>query len=484
MRINVFDKNLHNFCANSSNNSNGLRFSKFVFIFQKNGFVALYHSLTHQTIFIPVDVYLKLDKAIRKKQNVRKEGIKVIIEMIRQGFLVSSNYNEEEIIQEIRLKFLGKPCFRIMYLLLADGCNLDCRYCFIKSPISQRINFTLMDAKTAIKSIEFFARLLVLNPKDRRFKNPPTILFYGGEPLLNVPVFISSVKKIRESKENGKLPSDAVIILLTNATLLTDEVIDIISENNVRVSVSLDGPKKFHDANRIFVNQEGTFDIVRENIYRLKKAGIEISISCTITNESVEQLDTIFEWIISEFDIRSLGFNILLDVPGKVKTSEEYIMRATKRIITCYEIGRQKGIYEDRIMRKVKAFTLQYLHINDCGGCGNQIVVAPDGRIGPCQAYLTSRKFFSGSIHDDSFDPFTDNVFIEWSKRSPFNMEGCLYCEAIGLCGGGCCYNAEVKKGNIWQVDSNFCIHSKMILEWLIWDLFERTREKRKEKKQ
>lgn len=129
-------------------------------------------------------------------------------------------------------------------------------------------------------------------------------------------------------------------------------------------------------------------------------------------------------------------------------------------------------------MRKIKAFVKKYLHTVDCGGCGNQIVVAPDGRVGPCQAYMGSSKFFPGNVNDKQFNPFIDTTFREWSRRSPFNTPSCYFCEAIGLCGGGCAYNADLKTGSIWQIDSNFCVHSKQILHWLIWDLFAKSLKK------
>lgn len=59
--------------------------------------------------------------------------------------------------------------------------------------------------------------------------------------------------------------------------------------------------------------------------------------------------------------------------------------------------------------------------------------------------------------------------------RSPLNMPECQDCPALGICGGGCPYQSELEMGSIWALDKRFCIHAKMTLEWLIWDLFKQT---------
>ena len=43
---------------------------------------------------------------------------------------------------------------------------------------------------------------------------------------------------------------------------------------------------------------------------------------------------------------------------------------------------------------------------------------------------------------------------------------------ALGICGGGCPFQAEITTGSIWGLDERFCVHAKMTLEWLIWDLY------------
>ena len=57
--------------------------------------------------------------------------------------------------------------------------------------------------------------------------------------------------------------------ITTNATLLTDEIIDFLLEHHFKLTFSLDGPKEVQDKNRVFANGSGSYDIVMRNINRI-----------------------------------------------------------------------------------------------------------------------------------------------------------------------------------------------------------------------
>lgn len=142
-------------------------------------------------------------------------------------------------------------------------------------------------------------------------------------------------------------------------------------------------------------------------------------------------------------------------------------------MIECFKIACERGIHEARIMRKVRVFVDKIIYDRDCCGCGKQIVILPNGKIGVCHAYSGAEQFFVDS--DDSFDPYQHSFWLDWSRRSPINMPQC-YCEALTICGGGCPHNADLNNGSIWELDNHFCIHAKETLNWLIWDLYEKAK--------
>ena len=188
--------------------------------------------------------------------------------------------------------------------------------------------------------------------------------------------------------------------------------------------------------------------------------------------EALKEGNLLFD-LIDKYQIKSMGFNILL-TDSVYSVPEQYFIDVSQFIVDAFKIFRDKGIYEDRIMRKVNAFVEHKLHFQDCAAeGGNQLVVAPDGEVGLCHGYLSTRETFVTNVNDIDFDMTTDPVFLDWNKRTPFNMPQCENCMALGTCGGGCALNAKANGKSIWDLDERFCVHAKATIEFLIWDLFE-----------
>ena len=86
---------------------------------------------------------------------------------------------------------------------------------------------------------------------------------------------------------------------------------------------------------------------------------------------------------------------------------------------------------------------------------------------------MGSRKTFTHTVFDLNYYPDEDETFIEWSRRSPLNIEECTHCSALAICGGGCPRNADMLHGSIWNVDSAFCHFARKAQEWLLWQDIE-----------
>jgi uncharacterized protein len=168
--------------------------------------------------------------------------------------------------------------------------------------------------------------------------------------------------------------------------------------------------------------------------------------------------------------LRNIGFN-LVTRPAGGYNSTDYYREATKLLLQAFRRFRDEGIFEDRIMCKVRACAEAKPYPFDCAACGGaQVVVAPDGQVGICHALLGKRETFVGTMNDPGFFPEDHPVWAEWSRRSPLNMPECKDCWCLGICGRGCPVNGS---SGIWGMDKGFCIHAQTILEWLIWDVYQ-----------
>lgn len=182
-------------------------------------------------------------------------------------------------------KFAKVAANRNMYQLIlqvTQGCNLRCSYCsFTSGRNGRRHNAKRMSWETAKKALDFFLQHTV----DRE---AVVIGFYGGEPLLEFGLIKKCVAYAEEIFE-GKKHS---YIMTTNATLLTDEIVDFLVEHKFQLTFSIDGPQELHDKNRKFAKDgSGSFNTVITNIHRLLKRHPEFHTNVSVNMVMDPQCD-------------------------------------------------------------------------------------------------------------------------------------------------------------------------------------------------
>ena len=152
-----------------------------------------------------------------------------------------------------------------MVMNLTNQCNLSCQYCYefgedkVATPEGKP---KFMDFETAAASVDY----LFTQSTGRHGVH---ITFFGGETLMNFPLLKKVVGYARQkAAEQGR---SVDFSLTTNATLLTPAIIEYLSENEIGVTVSMDGDKAAHDKFRVFSNGKGSYDIIEPRVRALIK---------------------------------------------------------------------------------------------------------------------------------------------------------------------------------------------------------------------
>lgn len=439
--------------------------SRFVHAYRVNpACVALFHALTLETIVVPFPSDRENCDAKVVIASINDEEI--IRRLKLSAFLVSSKNKDMKQLARLSSLNTGSVDISIIYLLLAERCNLRCKYCFIAPRTIQQ--------KTASMSISTIDKTLKCVENWTEKDTPLTLQVYGGEPLLNPRGISFLLKTIARRITQKKIAQGTKVSIITNGTLITPSIATELAQYRefLDVAVSVDGPEEINDRNRRYANHKGSYQKVCRGINLLKQAGLKPTLSCTLTSENVDAIEQIVDWI-AEFAPPAVSFNTITDT-CQFSMDSIYAQKVSEAMLYAFRIFRDIGIYEDRVMRKVKAFVEKTLYPKDCAGYGNQIVIGYNGDIGVCHGYMESRKYFVANVHHIAgFDPRSNDVFIEWSRRSPLNMSECLDCPGIGICGGGCACNADRRTGSIWNLDTTFCPHTLATLEWMIKETFQ-----------
>ncbi len=440
-----------------------------------NDVVALYNALTFGVVFVEqrtAEFLQDVQGGIFGPSQLPMSGeaIDEFVYHLKQRRIVFPLGQRDDLNDYLHMQeLLRKQGIGIVYLMLTDGCNLACRYCYIERRSDAERSIRLMSVELINEALEKFAEIV-----DRNLIEPQVVL-YGGEPLLNRSGVLHAIDRVAELKRDGRLPEGTGITLNTNGTLIDDAFVDSVRGKEIQIALSLDGEAVEHDAMRPFRGGQGSFSAVMRACERMKQGGVDFGFSVTINGRNIDRLEEILLWVHKTFGAMSIGFNILVDRQPELlgMTEEEYGKRVTEKLISCFKIARELGIYEDRIMRKVDAFIRGYPYLYDCGAPGDQIVVTPAGMVGVCQAYGSTGKNFVplATLAHTADHP----IWNQWRFRSPLYQKQCVDCIALGLCGGGCPYSADVRTGSIWGLDEVFCTHARGTVEFLLRDLFAQT---------
>ena len=116
-------------------------------------------------------------------------------------------------------------------------------------------------------------------------------MFFGGEPSLNVDVITDCcvfVKELRNRNLIKNMPQFAVISNLAAVGPNFDLFLAVCKTFDISVTVSIDGPKDIHDANRPTLKGRGSYENVKRNYFAAQKLGIPLQIECTYTKQHVQ----------------------------------------------------------------------------------------------------------------------------------------------------------------------------------------------------
>ena len=290
---------------------------------------------------------------------------------------------------------------------------------------------------------------------------------------MNFNVLEYVAAKINELRRKEKCIRNIEMSIVTNGLLLDEFRIKRLHELGVAIAISIDGFTEEANSMRVDVAGKPVFSKILEKLNMCKDMGIDVSLSVTLSEETIKSTKDIMK-LIDSYGIKAFGFNIMMSSDTFV-LPQSYNEAAAQFIIDEFIELRDRGIYEDRMMRKLKSLSKAQVYFSDgAATTGGQVVIAPDGQVGICHGCLHNKQYFVAHIDDDNFVAVKDENFIEWSQLTPLNHDECMSCPALGICGGGCPVNAMyLKPGNtIHSIDERFCVHSKKTLEFFIKDLY------------
>lgn len=386
-------------------------------------------------VFVEKDDFKKLiGKTIDPESDIGRELINAQM-IYRDSDLLFSEKNEYRLRNS---KSHLATATSLHIFVVTTACNLNCRYCQANN--GTKIPNCFMDTETAERAVEIALQTPEWNL---------SFEFQGGEPLLNFPVIKHIITYTEEHNKNHSI----VYSVVSNLTLLNDEMIDFFAEHHVSISTSLDGDEKLHNYNRPFRNGEGSFDYVKNQVKRLKEKGISVGAIQTTTKASLPHAKEIVDTYIN------LGFNSIflrhLTQLGKAQknwdeigyTADRYLkfyVDAMDYIIKCNIDGIQiKEQHAAILLKRMNGCITNYMELRSpCGAGIGQLAYFADGRIFTCDegrmlAEMGNDAFLLGNVRNDTYRSIIENRVCKAACSSSMleTIPSCCDCVYQPYCG-------------------------------------------------
>lgn len=258
-------------------------------------------------------------------------------------------------------------------------CNLKCSYCYENIDDAH----TLMTTETADKVIEF-----IVYKAKKLMQKKTYITFHGGEPLLSIDIIDHIINEL-----NRKVRTGLYYSMTTNITLYKKSMLPTIKKIH-GLSISIDGAKHTHDANRKFVDGRGTFDIVIENFRSLLNEGIKLTARLVITSTTYREIYDNFLFLIG-CGVRKISMELdFVTFTWSEEQISEYITLAKKILDKINELHEEGIIIETGLLQNGIKKPKNYI----CdGGIGTFSILA-SGTVYPCTIAVNDKRFCMGTV--------------------------------------------------------------------------------------
>lgn len=207
-------------------------------------------------------------------------------------------------------------------------CNLNCFYCYETDKTS---TYTWTEVKESLDRI-----------LENRTSDSFHIEFLGGEPMLG----FENIKNTVEYLNTKEL--DVLYTITTNGTIINEELIDLLKENeNLNFAISIDGGK-FSNQHRIFKDtSRNSYDTIIKNFKKLQWLKIpDTQLGCHLTTTpfSIGYLKQDIKHLY-KIGFRSFGIGT---IESTIKIGKEYCDRYVKELKEISDLVKD-GFFTDGI---------------------------------------------------------------------------------------------------------------------------------------
>lgn len=313
-------------------------------------------------------------------------------------------------------------------------CNLRCKHCYSDSGTERDKKLTFEEIK---KLIDDLASIGVFN-----------IMLTGGEPLLHPNIF--DIIEYIQLKPMS-------VMLFTNGTLITKEIVEMLKDTILSLAVSIDGAvPETHDRYR---GVKGSFADTVRAINMAKAAGIKVRGNVSIhkgnLNEIVGIIELLKELRVDDYHMLPISFTGRSEPSDIFVTPQEYV----------------------KVLKKIKQYEKEHGELKkkypyspaltNCGIGVNSLAVRSNGVVVPCPQFPDEVSL--GNVRKDSIaDIWNNSVFLNKVRSiNVFESSMCKMCTHARVCKGGCIADVYARTGILTSGDIYECAYFSVYNDYI-----------------
>jgi uncharacterized protein len=411
----------------------------------------LMNTITDAQLVVSSDVIDLLDRlaAGAAAEELDREA-RGAFELLREnGFLVDSRDADRHNLDTYLGEVKSDSSEVNVTVLTTLQCNFACDYCFQGDHGDYNERADRMSLQTSARVAAWIEREL-----DRVGPDKFVLTFFGGEPLLNLPVMYDLAERAwRAASERGITLYTNII---TNGLLLTPDVVDRMLPFGLNgIKITLDGDRDTHNRMRPLRGGQGTFDRIVENV-RAVAGRVRIAIGGNFDESSVDSYPALLEYLKQQDFADKLSKVFFKPIVRAEAVSGKGIIPLTPVAAkdalngTCMtSLGSGAGkacdscsVLDDKLTmlraetRRLGFPTHDGVHNGPCHVHKvNAHTIGPDGSLYACPGFTGQLAMSTGHI-DDRRDTWRESARERFLRLSPWKE--CGDCAYIPVCAGGC----------------------------------------------
>jgi uncharacterized protein len=343
---------------------------------------------------------------------------------------------------------------RLIILQPTPYCNISCSYCYLGHRDDRRLMSD--DVLEAVRE-KVFRRLSV--------DAAPAVVWHAGEPT------VAPIRWYERAYDRlaPVAPARTSFAMQTNGVAIDERWIDLFRRTRTNVSVSIDGPQRFHDARRRTRNGRPTWWLAMRGLGRLQEAGFTPRVITVLHPEGLDHVEEYYRFY-RDNGIAEVSFSI--DEFEGANATSSFAGKDYKTPIIDFLVALLERAYRDGFPLHIREIE-RIAHVlagapvsdNEQVDPWAAIVIAANGDVSTYSPEFMEvhaahyGDFVFGNIITEDFDDFAANqAFRRTMHDVAAGLAACqATCRYFAVCGGGSPVNKFCEKADLTATETEFC---------------------------